>query len=274
MNLERFGSLEPQADFLNLSLLICHLFVGGKFQLVNILYHPSAFDDRFLVSMDSVCPFEIPKTTQDISTNETILIDRRNQRTDEILQLIFLPPDQLIEKINGIVNFLTFYRIFVFTTSVQMDLSEIMSIVKPNHSSSTLLLIYNTLSNVLSEFILSRSSIKSVELNLELNRNGQLDSNELFDSVFGDSASGRFLVASMVHEYLCEPKQAEAYNLTRRMVRAFASLFYTQMKLSFVDGGIFNCSTLSIKHKRLRPITRSFYSDYSFEYESDPDAEK
>lgn len=165
MNLTLFGSLAPQVDFLNLSLLICHLFVGGRFQLVNILYHASAFDERLLVTIDATCPFAVPKTTQDISINETILIDRRNQRTDKILQLIFLPPNQLIEQFNRIGNSLTFYRIFVFTTSVQLDLNEIVSVVKPNHSSSTLLLIYNTLSNVLSEFILTRSLVKSVELN-------------------------------------------------------------------------------------------------------------
>lgn len=93
MNLERFDSLEQQADFLNLSLLICYLFLGGKLQLVDIFFYSSAFDDRFLVSMDSVCPFGIPKITQDISTNEKILIVEINEPT----RFFNLSPHQLIE---------------------------------------------------------------------------------------------------------------------------------------------------------------------------------
>lgn len=96
MVLETIIHPDFQSNFLNLSLLICDLFVGGNFRTAHILYHPEVFDDRILNDIDSACPFQMPRTTIDISAPESAF-SNQNQRTDRILQIIFLPPLQLGE---------------------------------------------------------------------------------------------------------------------------------------------------------------------------------
>lgn len=261
------GFLEQQPNFLNLSLLICHLFAGGNFRVINIMHHPGTLDNRLLFSIDSVCAFQIPKTMQDISANETIPIDRQNQRTDGILQLIFLPPDQLIEQFNRVEKLFTFYHVFIFTTSAQLHLDQIKPIATGISSSSSLLLIYNSFSDALSEFTLSKNLIQSVELN-----KGQLNSQEIFDSVFGDRASGRFLVVSTFIDITCNSFRNT--DIIVRALKVFGSLYFKQLNSTFVDGIVWNCNNKSVQNQRVRPVKRSFYSDYFFRYELDPESQK
>lgn len=266
MSLKSFDSPESQSNFLNLSVLICHLFVGGKFRLTNILFHPDAIDNFLLVTIDSACPFQISINTFDISVNETIPTDRRHQRTDSILQLVVITPDQLTKQFNRIENLLTFYRVFIFKTSDQLDLEQIKSIAIRNSSSSSLLLVYNTSSNVLSEFVLSKISIQTVKLS-----KGQLSANEVFNMVFGDQAAGRFLVVSIPIDITC--KAIENANIIVKEAKVFASMYWKRLNASFVNGFAWNCETMSLQYRRVRPVKRSFYSDYNSEFELDPDAQ-
>ena len=128
-------------------------------------------------------------------------------------------------------------------------------------------MIYNTSSDTLSEFILSKRSIQSVEL-----LNSQLNSNEIFNSVFGDKAAGRFLVISVFIDMTC--KAIENAKIIVKESKAFASKYLKQLKASFVDGIVWNCDNVSLQHRRVRPVQRSFYSDYTSKYELDPDAQK
>lgn len=88
MSLETIIFTESPPNFLNLSLFICHLFAGGNFRQVQILYHPEAFDDQLYKTIESACPLQIPMIKTDISSPATYSIDQ-NQRTDHILQFIF-----------------------------------------------------------------------------------------------------------------------------------------------------------------------------------------
>lgn len=266
MNLEAFDFLETHGNFLNLTLLICHLFAGGRFRTLNILYHPGAFEDGLSVSIDSVCPFRIPKTTQDIST-DNILQFHQNQRTDKILQLIFLPLDKFDEHFNKTEKLLTYYRIFVFTTSTQLEQIHFHSIA--NLSSSTLFVFYDTLSDTLSEYILSSNSMKPVQLN-----NGRMNSKEIFNSAFSEKASGRFVGAAMLNDLECGTLKSHPHYVNLKKNMLLASFFYTQLKLSYIEGGAYNCFTKAVQHQTVRPVSRSFYSDYYFKYETIPDAEK
>lgn len=269
MNLETSGFFQQQANFVNFSLLICNLFADGNFQLIDIVYHPDAFDDRLLVSIDSNCPFQIPKTTQDITTNEKITIDRRGQRTDRILQLIFLPTNQLIAQFNKpLEKLFTFYRIFVFATSSndQLNLNQIQPIASVNTSSSSLLMVHNTLSDTISEYILSKSSMQSVELS-----NSRLNSNQIFDSVFVDRSYGRNVVVFMIQDLICDSLKRIDYFL--KASKAFAILYSEQLKTSFIDGFRWDCATFSVEHQRVRAVKRSFYSHYHFKFELVPDVE-
>lgn len=267
MSLQPLETLGSQANFFNLSLLICNLFASGKFRLINILYHPLAIDNLLLFSLDSVCPFQIPINTHDISANETVLIDRRNQRTDSILQLIFLPPDQLNAQFNRIENLLTFYRVFIFETSHQLDLKQINAVATRNSSSSSLLLIYNSSNGALSEFILTKSSIQSAKLS-----NGQSNANEIFNSVFGDKAAGRLLVVCIFIDVTC--KAIKNLHIAIKDTKVFGSIYFKELKASFIDGIVWNCENVSVHHRRVRPARRSFYSDFNSEFELYPDAQK
>ena len=91
MNLESLIFTEVHGEFWNLTLLICQLFMGGNFSVVNILHHPKAIDDGIFRHLDSACSVQIPKTIIDIAIEFSTLLLDQSQRTDRILQLIFLP---------------------------------------------------------------------------------------------------------------------------------------------------------------------------------------
>lgn len=104
-----------EPNFHSLALFICHLFIDGNFRSTHILYESNAFDFELLNHIDSVCPDPVPFYMTDIAQPSTMPWNS-GVLTDRILQLIFFEPStnfrQIINKFN---EYLTFYRIFMFS---------------------------------------------------------------------------------------------------------------------------------------------------------------
>lgn len=101
------------ANFHNLALVICHLFIDGHFRSVHILYEPNIFFDHFINDIESICPRPISWESTDV-TKLSSLSRRSVEHTDHILQLIFLDPTSITAKIDKSRESPTFYRLFIF----------------------------------------------------------------------------------------------------------------------------------------------------------------
>lgn len=270
MNLETVFFSNSQSNFFNLSLLICHLFVGGNFKVANILYTEEALDDRLLSEIDSTCLVRIPMTTLNISASalETFSIDP-NQRTDHIIQLIFLPRDKLAENMNRIDGLLTFYRIFVFS-QVQRIVSDETWIenVKfiTNPSSNSLLLIHNSASGVFRSYRCSKPPNNFVEpIDLQ---NVSMSNEELFNCALGETALGRYFGVVNLYRIDCAALTAGPLNTILKMETAFANLYFTRLNLSFIERASVYCNETDfhINHTATRPIRRPIYNEYSLNF--------
>lgn len=121
--------------FYNLAHFICHLFIDGHFRFGHILYDPKVFENQLLTEIDTVCPVQIPWQTNDITQPFSSARDI-NERTDHILQLIFFDPKYLAAEIDSSKDFITFYRIFVFSSTLiqsnERRLTSVMRNLSPN----------------------------------------------------------------------------------------------------------------------------------------------
>lgn len=129
-------------DFRNSALFICYSFIGGNFRHGHILYDPNLFNDNLISEIDSNCPSQIPWLATDI-TKSSLLPVNSGERTDHILQLIFLDPEHLVEKISEFERYLTFYRIFIFvSTGDEVETKGNIHVVR-NVSPNALVVHYN-----------------------------------------------------------------------------------------------------------------------------------
>lgn len=267
MNLESLIFTKVHGEFWNLTLLICQLFMGGNFRVVNILHHPNAIDDGIFRRLDSVCLVQIPKTIVDISTEFSTLALDYSQRTDHILQLIFLPQNTSAETFNRIEPLFTFYRIFVFETTNETDLNDNWKqseeLNSMNHSS--LLLMCDSSIDTIRSYILPTHPNGTAELANFQNISSN-SARETFDVAFGEKASGRVFGVTLMEDVFCSGYKNNPNLIVMKMFKVIANLYFKQLNLNFMDFYSFYCNTSSFEHRKVRPITRSIYSDFSLNF--------
>lgn len=267
MDIETFGLSDSQPNFLNLSLLICHLFAGGNFRMAHILYHHEAVDDRFLYGIDSACSTQIPEMTTDISAPEIFEPDHtEDQQTDYILQIIFLSRDKMAENMKRIKGSLPFYRIFVFSFSQDRDdqkwMDDIESIKDKN--SSSLLLIHNRSSGTVKPFHLSKTSVEPIDLQTNPSKSDK----DLFESALGEESQGRSFAVSYVNNAQCNTSSRMELQLNR--TRFVAILYFKRLNMSYIDALSYRCNqstSVNVYHTAVKPIRRPFYTELSTDFE-------
>lgn len=105
------------SNFYHLAVFICNLFIDGHFWNGHILYDSNVFDVNLLNEIESVCPVYIQWLTTDITQLHSFTL-RTGDQTDHIFQLIFFDPNHLEDKIGQITDYLTVYRAFILTSTV------------------------------------------------------------------------------------------------------------------------------------------------------------
>lgn len=260
---------ESQPNFVNLSLLICHLFAGGSFQVAHILYHPESFDDRLYNEIHLKCPFPIPVILDDITVPLKFRLNQ-NKHTDHILQLIFLPHKQSIQSLDGINDQSTIYRVFISTQDRYYREKLSGHLLEKLHRLANLipssLLVQNSLTGVVRCYLFS----KDLKDNLEMIKVKNIHSNSsavIFNSVFGKLDPTKFLGVAYTGRRSCE-KTNKFFSVYLKVQKAIANLYLIQMNLSFMNNSIFerNGSEIISYRNLIRPIPRKFYTDFSFNY--------
>lgn len=266
MDLQTVKFSDFQSNFLNLSVLICQLFVGGNFRMAHILYHQEAFDDRLFNAIDSTCPLQIPMITTDISTQQPLQSDSFEQ-SDYILQLIFLPREQLACDMDHIANLLTFYRVFVFSSieesNIDRDWTSDSKLIS-NINSSSLLIIHNKSSGEMKPYLLSKSPNTFSEP-VEFQTDHLKQPKDLFDSMLGEKAFERQLGVKIVNDIDCIYMKSSLSQAILNKNKAFARLYFTLLNMSFIDAVTIQCneSGTFIMNKYIRPKYRSIYREFS-----------
>lgn len=263
--------------FANLALFVCHLFIDGHFRYGQVLYDTKVFDDRFLNAIDSVCPVQIPIQTMDIAqiSSQSPL---SNDRTDHILQLLFLDPKYLTEQTHQFKDLFTFYRIFVFSsTTDEVETKERYSVIGKQNtilSSSPLIVLYNSQNGSLNIYWVSENGeaidtskqCKSEDSKVLSVVGGECSA----DSMFGTSEDKlSFGIKINTLFRTTEDYKNIASTLPYMGHIFFTNYFFTAMNASFIN---VRCSNMYdaaapqlyqvLKHK-----FKNIYNELSLEYE-------
>lgn len=132
--------------YYNLAMVICNLFNDGQFRTAHIAFDWSVFDVEIIVEIESVCSKPVPWFITDIHKPFTLPWNT-SSRTDNILQLIFFDSKQLTNEIVQLQEYFTFYRIFVFPATDEIETIERFSTIKQfnrGYSSSALIMYFGT----------------------------------------------------------------------------------------------------------------------------------
>lgn len=177
----------------NLALFVCHLFIDGNFKTGYIVHDSNRFDFGFISEIESVCAVSIPWLTVDI-TEPATPIEHQSERNDYILQLIFLDPKHLPKQINDSKKHFTYYRIFVFSSTDETEMKNIISVIQKLGSvlDSSTLALYCTPNNIVNWIgINSDETMRNLNENGKAvfvkNQNANYKSEHLFDRTFGES---------------------------------------------------------------------------------------
>lgn len=187
-------------NYCHLALFICQLFTDGNFRNGQILYDPNVFDGDFVTEIESICPHSFPWRTADITLpiHPFMLPWILGERVDFILQLIFLDPKYMAVEFNQIKDYFTSYRIFVFSSTDEIDTEAHISVIKNLNRvfTSILVLHYNLESGSIHiHWIPSNyDAVKKIEERMSVdpkaisirNQKNNIDHVNLFDRTFGE----------------------------------------------------------------------------------------
>lgn len=260
-----FRDLHP--TFLNLTLFVCRLFAGGGFRAAHILYENVAFDDGFLSELDS-CPFHIPRTVTDVPESGQISFEQDKdeyQRSDHILQLIFLQHNQKAETLKRVSGLLTFYRIFIFSSIQNLELQAKWSENIWNdlsRNSSTLIIFHNKSNGGIRLYSLSKMQTTPSE-SINLPKMLTVDRDEdLFDSMLGENALDHSFGIIYVDRIYCS-----SVNASFELEKAIAHFYFKRFKMSYMDSIYYNCNksgVIFVNHRYVRPQSKPIYSDLTY----------
>lgn len=215
-------------NFRKLAILICHLFIGGQFRMVNILYHSDGLDHRIFNAIDSYCPNEISQ--MQINLNLTEIFEwNYKQHNDHILQIIFVKADRLNEVDTALERFFAYYRLFVFNIERPFDLNiSTKSILDSN----SVALFHPTEENIEAYSIYTKQSI-------------QLETfDQVFENIFGVREKQRTLT---VHVPINPCKLAnskinfQVKSKEKNYYVFVGNYMFNRLNMTFIDMRMTNC---------------------------------
>lgn len=285
MTLSNLLPLNP-LNFHNLALFVCHLFADGQFRFGHILYDSSALDSRLIAEIHSVCPYLIPWISNDVSELPSVPWEP-NQRTDHILQLIFFDPENIpmtidhVKKSNvniKLMNFLTFYRIFVISSDDVGNRVDWNSIAKLSshilhHDSRSGSISLHSIKND-DGVIEGVDRLEMLKQYPQKNRLKHCDKSKkcdnLFSLTFGKNEKNVRMIIKRTYLLPCNREYflADEYFEVRNGNPFFANFYFTHLNASFINVTAVWCenSTIAYKSEPIQPQPRKFYKELPMDY--------
>lgn len=259
----------------SLALFICHLFMNGKFQYGHFLYDSRVFNDHLTVQINSDCPLQKPWLVTDIST--VFESDQPNafEHTDHILQLIFFDPAHLIEQIAQFNDYLTFYRIFAFSTSTStVDAHQLLSVISemsPIFNSRPLILQYNPKIDVVQiQWTLKNQESTVFEhgnVNVSNAYEQKANVEGLFDRTFGAYDRERWIEIRIPGIYRIDNGHKMVNSLYGQLY--IGNFFLSRLKYSYINMTLIrdDGSSKIWPNRVVVQMPHKFYRDISIDYE-------
>lgn len=266
MILESIIIPDSSPSFLNLSLFICQLFAGGNFRMAHILYYPQSFDSHLYGVIHSNCPYQIPMIFIDITKPVNFHLDRA-ERTDHILQLIFLPQGQHWKEsiyFYHIYELSTFYRVFVVATDQDLELIEKLNAVA-SVNSSTMILIHNVFNDTMRCYHMSKDLKGNIEI-FKLTNTRTSSNKDLFDYVLGEKAYILYLGMAFERTWPCKNTD-KLKNPLLKSQNFLDNFHYMQMNMVFINGTyvLCNASKFLVGRNLVQIVPTSSSKDYLFD---------
>lgn len=248
--------------FHNLAILICHLYIGGKFQFGNILYCPDSLNYRLFQEIDSHCPGTISWMAIDLTQSGLEAMRwNRDQLNNSILQLIFLEEKHLFDRKPVIEMFPNYYRLFISHSDI-----EGRFIPKPSNET-----VFKSTTNSLA--LLHNSSTDSIELFL-LNDDLTFISQHIHEQIQSDSSSIRifdeiFNISEKLRKLAVYSRVYSLGNITyfpgnmrKQFLKAF---FFAQMNMDFPVTEFIRANKSAPEKRFFRHISQRIYKELSRE---------
>lgn len=232
-------------NYYNLALFICQLFIDGNFRTAHILHNPGTFDDQLIIETASICSHPIPWLTTDI-TQPASLAWTPNDRTDHILQLIFLDSDRLPETSNHYKGYLTVYHLFVFQSSDEMHLRAQLTAMKNIETVNfgSMVLHQNLADDSIHVHWIRNNGIKILYPQDQPTEN-------IFDSTFGKYEETWLIAIKNTYEYPCEYDENIGKMLYTRDGEPFAANFLQrQLNGAFAYESMSSCKNSKLSSNR------------------------
>lgn len=222
-------------NFRKLTILICHLLIGGKFQSVQILYDSKTLDYTLFRDIKSDCLSEIPWTSIDINQPE-IQQWNNKQESDHYIQLILSSNVEFVQ--NSGARPSNYYRLFVFHSNNNgSSLPEISNRTKLKSKSNTIGLFHDNTGETSAHLLHDDFTIFHKSINLQ-DLNEPVTSTKVFDRVFGEREKMRKL-GTFDPNIHCNGEIKTFTAISAQITRKF---LFAQLNMDFVEMGRRHCA--------------------------------
>lgn len=242
-----------------LAILICHLLIGGKFQLVQIFFNSETFNDQLICDLNSNCLNQISWMTND---NNNLEISQWNNtiKSDHIIQLIFTDSDgKSVERQSKQPQ--NYYRLFVFHSNSNVSLVPEKSNKATIQSDSNTIGIFHDESGVIKAHLLHDDFTLFHKAINDLNE--PMTSAQVFDKVFSEREKLRKL-GVFDSNFYCK-KHIKRPSLLDFYFRSLQNYLFAQKKMDFIELSGIYCSLTNGRY--FRPISQRIYSELSWNLE-------
>lgn len=264
-------------NFQILALFICHLFIDGHFQTGCILHDSNVLQISEIMSeIQSICANSIPWLMVDVR-KPVSLAWQPNQRTDRILQLIFIDAKNPPQNIGDLEDLFTCYRLFVFSSVDKVNFIQQIDTMKRLHSkliSRSVIIHYNSTNvTVLNQWNGNENIERNPYSTFDQKVNATYTVHDLqntiirgsvFDSVF--STYNENWAIGIRYEVAIPPRHYVILDEDPM----FANYFYWDLKAKYINMSIASHTnaTCSWKIRRAQHKNGKVYREFSSEYET------
>lgn len=260
-------SISNASYFGTLVSLICQLLGGGHFEIANLFYDSKVIDSKFLSEIR--CLDEISWTGIDV--NSEILQWSHQKRSDRTIQLIF-PNLNAVNNFSNLENGVIYHRLFIFNldTKTNFGLARILEFGKKEVISTqgSLILIYDCKKDETKVHLFTQvANDEPIHI-----QNTTKSDERIFEKLFGIFDELWLMGAEAPFGIECLPRETRALIPFMVVNRFFANLYFTKMKMDFVEQIVYKCGKSDVQAARtfVRHIPKSIYNELSNETEQLP----
>lgn len=253
-----FSILNPKG-YSNLAILICHLFIGGEFQVANVLFDPKVLNFQLINEINSQCSSEINWMMIDITQHERLEWNYK-EANDHIIQLIFLDPNQLPAQKKMLEKHLAYYRLFIFDSRAE-ETFEMSTKWNLNTSTNSLALFHKYEENYCKAFLMHDDHTlfdQSFHVKMDMEN---VTPEQTFDIIFSKRENKRILAVSYA-TFHCNSTGRPTVDAI--FSRFLANFYFMQMNLIIIEM-ILWCPGQPDFEKRFRHVKQPIYNELTLD---------